>query len=222
MIKHAFLSVVAVSLLALLLGVYFSYNMDQSQNLGFPWQVNKQADGSTTVFQINLGKTTLGQAEKLFNESAELSLFKPKDNNAVVEAYFDKILIGGLSSKIIVSFSIDQSRIMTMFDRGVRISTLGSGTRRVTLSSEDQKGMRNEAITAITYLPSINLTDDLVEKRFGIPEKKISEQKNETVHWLYPEIGVDVALHKDEKEVILYVMPANFSKVIAPLENSAQ
>ena len=222
MIKHAFLSVLAVSILALLLGLYFSSNMDQSQNLGFPWQVNKHADGSTSVFQINLGKTTLGQAEKLFKESAELSLFKPKNNDAVIEAFFDKVLIGGLSSKIILSFSIDQSRIMPMLDSGVRISTLGSGTRRVTLSSDHQKGMRNEAISAITYLPSINLNDDLVEKRFGIPTKKISEQKNETVHWLYPDIGVDVALHEKEKEVILYVMPVNFSKVLAPLKNISQ
>ena len=71
-------------------------------------------------------------------------------------------------------------------------------------------------------MPSINLTDDLVEKRFGHPEKKIHEQKNGTVHWLYPQIGVDVALHEDEKEVIQYVLPADFSKILTPLENITQ
>ena len=220
MLKHAFLSVLAVSLLAMLLGIYFSSTMDKSQDIGFPWQVDKKPDGSISVFKIHLGKTTLGEAELLLNETAELSMFKPKDESAVIEAYFDKVLIGGLSSKIIVTFSIEPSKILSMYDRGVRISTLGSGTRRITLSSEDQTTMRNEKIHALTYLPSINLSEDLIEKRFGEPDRKISEQENEITHWLYSEIGVDVALHINSKEVIVYVMPENFSKILAPLESS--
>jgi len=217
MFKHAFLSVVAVSILALLLGVYFSSTMDKSQSLGFPWQITKQADGSTTVFQINLGKTTLGQVEALFHETAELSLFKPKDGHAVIEAYFGKVLIGGLSSKMIISFAIEQVQIVAMYDRGARISTLGDGTRRVTLSSEDQRNMSHEIVTSITYLPSINLTDELIEKRFGKPEKKITETDSATVHWLYPETGVDVVVHEKAKEVIMYVRPTDFSKILKPL-----
>ena len=123
MLKHAFLSVLAVSLLAMLVGVYFSADMDRSQALGFPWQIHKLDDGSTSVFQINLGKTTLGQTEKLFQETAELSLFKPREKSAVIEAYFNKVLIGGLSSKIIASFTIEEAKLISMFDRGVRIST---------------------------------------------------------------------------------------------------
>ena len=218
MLKHAFLSVLAISLLAMLLGVYFSTNRNPDQDLGFPWQVTNNADGSTTVFKIQLGKTTLGEIEQQFQESAELSMFKPKEGEAVVEAYFDKILIGGLSSKIIVSFSIDQNKIISMYDEGVRISTLGSGTRRITLSSEDQRSMRHEPANALTYLPSIQLSEDLIEKRFGVPGKKIRETKSDIVHWLYPDIGVDVALDSTAKENIVYVKPAEFSKILGPLE----
>ena len=217
MLKHAFLSVLAVSLLAMLLGVYFSSDIDKSQALGFPWQVKKHEDGSTSVFLIKLGTTTLGQSEKLFQEVAELSLFKPKDNDEVIEAFFNKVLIGGLSSKIIISFSLEKSQLVSMYDRGVRISTLGSGTRKVTLSSNDQVEMRNAVITAITYLPSINLSDDLVEKRFGKPENKIQDEQSGAMHWLYPEKGVDVVLHDSEKEVITYVLPAEFVKLTEPL-----
>ena len=56
MLKHAFLSVLAVSLLAMLLGIYFSSTMDKSQDIGFPWQVDKKPDGSISVFKIHLGK----------------------------------------------------------------------------------------------------------------------------------------------------------------------
>jgi hypothetical protein len=217
MLKHAFLSVLAVSLLAMLLGVYFSSDIDKSQALGFPWQITQHEDGATSVFKIKLGTTTLGQAEQLFQEVAELSLFKPKDKDAVIEAFFDKVLIGGLSSKIIISFSLEKSKLLSIYDRGVRISTLGSGTRKVTLSSNDQKEMRNEMITAITYLPSINLSDDLVEKRFGEPGNKIEDKKSGAMHWLYPKKGVDVVLHESEKEVITYVSPSEFFKITEPL-----
>jgi hypothetical protein len=217
MLKHTFLSVIGVSLLTLTIGVYFSSIMDKGQSLGFPWQVIKQADGSTSVFQIHLGKTTFGEVEKLFLESAKLSLFKPKNGDAVIEAYFDKVLIGGLSSKIIVSFAIEQTKIIAMYDRGARISTLGDGTRKVILGSADQRSMRGEIITGITYLPSINLDDELIEKRFGQPKQKITEKNNATVHWLYPEIGVNVALHENAKEVIMYVRPADFAKILDPL-----
>jgi len=219
MFKHTFLSVVAISLLAVLLGMYFSFNADRGQVLGFPWQINKLDDGSTSIFKINLGKTTLGQAEKLFQETAELSLFKPKEKDAVIEAYFNKVLIGGLSSKIIISFTLEKSQLMSMYDRGVRISTLGSGARRVTLSSSDQKEMRNAVVTAITYLPSINLSDELVEKRFGNPESKVADPESGAMHWLYPEKGADVVLHKNDKEIIVYVKPENFYKLTEPLKN---
>lgn len=221
MFKQTFLSVVGISILALVLGLYFSSGFNHNkQDLGYPWQVKHQPDGSITIFKINLGHTTLAQAESLFAEQAELSLFKPKDKEAVIEAYFDKILIAGFSSKLIISFSIDQSRIMGMYDRGARISTLGSGTRRVTLSSDDQVLIRNEAIASITYLQSANLTGAIIEKRFGKADQVIVEKKNETEHWLYPKLGVDVALHKDAKEVIMYVNPADFSKILTPLQNN--
>ena len=203
MIKHTFLSVLAISFLALVLGMYFSSDMDDSLHLGFPWQVVKHEDGSTSVFKIQLGKTIFSEVEQLFNEHAEVSLFKPKDKSAVIEAYFDKVLIGGLSSKIIISFSIDEKRLQDIFERGARISTLGSGTRRVTLSSDDQILIRNERVSSITYLPAINLTAELIEKRFGKPENKIIENNTDTEHWLYPDIGVDVVLNEKQKEVII-------------------
>lgn len=214
MFKYTFLTVLVVSLLAVVLGMYLSSDIDKSQVLGFPWQIKNLPDGSTSVFQINIGKTTLAQTEKLFQETAEISLFKAKEKDAVVEAYFNKVLIGGLSSKIVVSFSVKKSQLMSMYNKGARISTLGSGTRRVTLNSNDQILIRQAIITGITYLPSINLNAELIEKRFGQPEQKVIDQKSQAVHWLYPRIGVDVVLHNKKKEVISYVNPADFSKKI--------
>ncbi len=220
MSRHVFLNVFIISAIAVVIGVFLSPTEEHRNSLGFPWEITLMPDGSTSVFQINLGKTSLGEAEKLFGEVAELTLFKPRGGQSrpVIEAYFNEIQTGGLKAKMVLGFSLDQQQVMAIYDRGVRISTLGSGTRRVTLSSEDSRGMRSAVITSITYIPSINLQPMLVEKRFGKPASAIIEKDTGTVHLLYPEKGVDVALNDKAKEILQYVLPKDFSLLSDPLK----
>ena len=221
MTRHVFLTVLIASVIAVVLGVFLSPSEDDRKSLGYPWEISLMPDGTTSVFQINIGKTNLGEVENLFKEVAELTLFKPRGDGLqpVVEAYFDKIQTGGLKAKMILGFSLDEEQIMAMYERGVRISTLGSGTRRVTLSSQDDRDMRSAIITSLTYIPSINLQPSLVEKRFGKPASAIIEKDTGTVHWLYPDKGVDVALNEEAKEILQYVLPKDFSLLSDPLKN---
>lgn len=218
MTKSTFLFVVALSVIIFVIGMMLPTEIDDKRSIGFPWQIEKMEDGSISVFNINLGKTTMGEVEKLFKEEAKLTLFKPENGNAVIEAYFNDLFIGGLKSKMVLAFEIDQAEILQMYERGVRISTLGSGTRRVTLSSDDEKLMRTKTINNITYIPAVNLDAELIEKRFGAPTERITEEENGAEHWLYHEMGVDVALNQEGKEVIQYINPHEFEKIIAPLK----
>lgn len=217
-----FLKVLALSLVAVVLGIFATTLMKPAPSIGFPWQIEKQSDGTTKIFQINLGHTTLGEAEKLLTETATLTLFSPQQGSAVVEAYFNELFIGGLKSKMVLTFEVDQDDVDAMFERGIRISTLGSGTRKVTLHGDDQLRMRQKVITSMTYLPSINLQSELIEKRFGQPANKIMDAESGAEHWLYPDTGVDIVLHEKQKEVIQYVIPADFDKVQNPLLNNTQ
>ena len=169
------------------------------------------------VFQVHLGTTTLAQAQQLFQEGAELTLFDPKGEKPVIEAYFNDLYIGGLKSKMVVSFDLSDEKIEQIYNRGVRISTLGSGTRKVTLHADDVAWIKNQKIIALTYLPSINLDAELITNRFGNPEEKIADSISGAVHWLYPDMGVDVVLSDDHKEVVQYVMPVNFPRLVEPL-----
>lgn len=215
-----FLKVLGFSLLAVIAGVLLTVFMEPPASIGYPWQIEKQADGTTTVFQINLGHTTLGEAEKLLNETATLTLFYPQQGNAVIEAYFNELFIGGLKSKMVLTFELEPQDVNAMYERGIRISTLGSGTRKVTLHSDDELQMRSMAVTGMTYLPSINLQAELIEKRFGQPASKVSDDVGGAEHWLYPDSGVDIALHAEQKEVIQYVIPSDFDKLQLPLINN--
>ncbi len=222
--KHVFLSVLGVTLLALLVGVYLSSmstpsdNMDShfSENM-YPWQVIITPSGESRIFGLTLGRSTLQEAEQLFKEVSEITLFVPSDSSAVIEAFFEEIKIAGLKSKMIMTMDIPLSEAKLMFNRGVRIATLGSGTRKITLAGDDALKVRLSIIRAITYLPSIQLNEKLVEKRFGQPNKKIPDHKSDAVHWLYQDKGLDVVLSLKKKEVIQYVQPKNFDQLVQPL-----
>lgn len=217
MARHAFLSVMMLTMLALAVGLYLSSYNKLDSHAGFPWQVDLLDSGKTRVFSIVLGETKLIDAEKQFKAISELTLFSDRDNNLAVEAFFGDIKIAGLNSKMVLMIDLSQQQMEQMFQRGARISTLGSGTRKVTLSGEDVAVVRQAAVSSITYLPSINLADELIEKRFGEPQEKIIDSQSGAVHWLYPAMGVDVVLSESEKEVIQYVLPSKFDDLVQPL-----
>ena len=185
----------------------------------FPWQINQTVDGTTQVFGLTLGQSTLQQAEHVFQSEGELSLFEPAPDKGqrVVEAYFDKVNLGGLSAKCIAVMALTPEQLQTMFERGTRISTLGDGSRKVTLHAEDVAQVRATAIYSITYLPRIRLEKDLLEKRFGKPTQVITEKESNTRHWLYPQLGLDIALDEKNNAVLQYVAPAQFEQLVRPL-----
>ena len=183
-----------------------------------PWQIERLEDGSTRVFGLTLGKSTLQEAEQLFQEEAVISLFAKDDGERVVESFFKKVTLSGLKAKIVVVLDYSQPELQAVYDRGARIATMGSGQRKVTLSTDDVRDAMQRPIVTITYLPSANLDSELIEKRFGAPERKIQEEKSDIVHWLYPELGLDIVLSDEEKDVLQYTMPSRFDQLVAPLE----
>lgn len=226
--KNMFLTVLGASILALVLGVSLStmknaeYKSGSQVKTGFPWQIEILPSGNSRVFGLVIGQSTLGEAEQSFKEAAEITLFVAKKSAPVIEAYFSQVKIAGLKSKMVMSIELPQQQIEVMLNRGARIATLESGTREVTLSSEDAQSVRQLAISAITYLPSIHLDDELIERRFGLPSEKLADPESDAVHWLYPAKGLDIALSAKNKEVIQYVNPAKFDTLLLPLKEAAQ
>ena len=186
----------------------------------FPWQIEQTASGTTRVFGLTLDESTLQQAEQVFNAEAELSLFEPADKSRerVIEAYFDKVTLGGLSAKVVLVFDFTVNQMRAMYDRGTRISTLGDGSRKVSLHAEDIATVRRSPIASITYLPRIKLDATLLEKRFGKPVQVIKEKDSNMTHWLYPDKGLDVALDEQGNGVLQFVAPAQFEQLISPLQ----
>lgn len=214
--RHIFLSVLAFSIIAVVVGV-FVLPGKQQKDVRLPWQITITPDGDSRVLGVELGRTSLSDAELAFGEPAEVSLFARDDGSRVVEAYFDSVDISGIRARIVLVMSLDKAQIDAMYERGIRIANMGGGRRKVTLSDADMTALKSMPIGSMTYIPRANLDAELVQKRFGEPAARIAEAEGNTVHWLYPDKGLDIALNPEEKEVLQYVRPEDFERIRAPL-----
>lgn len=219
--RNIFLGVLAFTAVALIIAILIP-GQPKEQAVNLPWQVERTASGSARVFGLTLGESTLGMAEETLKEHAEVSMFVPKEGPSVVEAYFDAITLSGIRAKMVMVVALEEAQAQRAYDRGLRIATLGSGNRKVTLAPEDLEVVRRSPVRSITYIPKINLDKEIIVKRFGEPTLLIKEEEEETTHYLYPRLGVDVAFHPRHKEVIQYVAPGQFDLLLEPLQEKGK
>lgn len=184
-----------------------------------PWLIEQTPEGGTTAFGFTLGQTTLGEVRKVFKEEGKINLFAsgPGDaRNYTVEAYFEQIYLHRLRADFVLSLDASQEMLAAMFDQGLRISQIGSGSKKVKLDPEDIHTLLSVPISTITYLPMARLDEDLLEKHFGKPDEKRTEE-NGVIHWLYPARGLDIGREPDGSCVMQYVDARDFTNVIEQL-----
>ena len=184
-----------------------------------PWRTTTSAAGQTQVFGFTLGETSLKEVRELFGQEGTINLFETpgRTERYGVEVYFEQVYLQSLRADFVVTVDVDQETLGAMYERGLRISQLGSGSKKVKLDPVDVEALLPRPIRAITYLPQARLDDPLIEKRFGTPAERRAEPETGIVHWLYPERGIDIARDPNGKVVIQYVRPADFAGVLAPL-----
>jgi len=207
------------SVAALAIGIFLSNSNDERplDTDDLPWRIEHTADGDTRVFGLTLDRSTLADAERHLKASAELSLFVTPAGKYILEAYFDDVNLAGLAAKIVIVIDVPHATLEQIFSRGTRVSALGDGTRKVSLAGEDMALARRSPIASLTYLPRIRLDATQIEHRFGKPQLRIREAKNDTIHWLYPELGLDASLQTSAPSMLQYVAPRHFSALLAPL-----
>jgi hypothetical protein len=184
-----------------------------------PWLVTVDPAGHTQVFGFTLGQTTLAEVRTLFADEGTINLFETRDQGEHygVEAFFEQVYLQSLRANFVFTLDLDQATLTPMYERGLRISKVGSGARKVKLDPADVDTLLERPIRSITYLPQARLDEDLIAKRFGTPEETRTEPETGIVHWLYPERGMDIARDPKGKVVIQYVNPGDFTALLAPL-----
>jgi hypothetical protein len=205
-------------LLAVALAVYPFLNPREHGDTvtGLPWQIDIQPDGSTQVFGLHIGSSRLSDAYEFLGNDMELAIIAASDEAGTLEMYYGHYQAGLLSGKLVLQASASEQDIGRWRENAAKSEYMASGkAKKYTLSDADSALVLQEKITGITFIPSVNLDEEVILARFGQPEKKIV--LSDVTHYLYPANGLDIALYKEAKEVLQYVSPGDFSRLTRPL-----
>ena len=191
----------------------------QDEKVRLPWRVTTNRIGDTQVFGFTLGETPLSELRRFFGEDGTINLFEtPGAREPLgVEVYFDQVYLQSLRADFVITLDVDQAALRPMYERGLRISQMESGDKRVKLDPTDVETLLERPIRSITYLPQARLDTETIQKRFGTPSERRLDPSNGIIHWLYPDRGFDIARNTQGKIVIQYVNRADFSRLALPL-----
>jgi hypothetical protein len=215
--RKLLLWIVAGTLIALALAVLLPGGRAPEREPRLPWQIETLPDGSARVFGLTLGESSLTDARQVLGADGALTLFRSPEGDISLEAYFERLFISGLKANLVLNLELDPAEAQALYDRGQRVSQLGSGTQKVELAALDQERIAAAPIRLITYLPTADLEPDLLGRLFGEPTRRFAEPDSGIEHWLYPDKGLDIAINPEGKEVFQYIAPSRFGELAAPL-----
>lgn len=195
----------------------FLYPGEPTKKEDLPWHVEHPTPDSVRIFGLTLGQSTTNEAESRFKEEAKPSLFKSPDGKLVAEVFFEQVELAGLRSRVVLTIAVPETELKGMYERGLRMAATGSG-KKITMTPDDIARLRTLPIASLTYMPGLRVEEEMFLKRFGQPAQRIREKNSGTIHWLYPQNGLDIALGGGEKPLLQYVPPKEFDKLISPLQ----
>lgn len=203
------------ALLAFVLLAYPFFNKSENTDIitGLPWQVDVLPDGSTQVFGLHLGVSKLSDVLGILgDDDVDLAIIAAADEVGSLEMYYGHYRAGVIAGKLVVQASASEQDIQDWRERAVKFDYMASGqAKKYSLSADDLKLALNEMVTGLTFIPALNLDEEIILARFGEPAERV--QLDGVTHYLYPGKGLDIALLKEGKDVIQYIAPNSFQNI---------
>ncbi len=176
-----------------------------------PWQITVLNPHTTHVLDLDIGRSTLGDAVKVLRSEYNLAWFDNPDNSISLEAYFIRVSLSGLRAKIVLG--LDPANLDIDYLKQNSGKPKVQTSRSIKYPLDDLANtLKDRVIQSLTYIPTINLDQDLILSHFGKPQKKVSIDEN-TQFWLYPQKGLVINWNRKAKEAFHYTVPANFETV---------
>ncbi len=209
MIKTITLAIIIIGSLAF----FWVINDDRQNQLAnrLPWQVTNNADGTTRVLGVNIGKVTFKELMFKLQHLAEPAIFESPDGNLTLEAYFGKKKFAMLEARLVVEMDATQEVLKSMLAENTKREATPSNNWKYSLNVKNTKIANSLRIWRLIYLP---VTDYELKqmKFFGEPEEKL--KINETAeYWLYPSKGVALLYDTAGKEIFYYVARKDFKRL---------
>jgi hypothetical protein len=218
----ALITFAALALSALFVWLGSGHTPDESAP---PWQVRTFEDGGSEVLGLRLGPhaSTLGEARQRLGgarDDLQIAIIASSGDPGALEAYQDNASAGGITGKVIVSVALNATDIEHLKRTAVKSEPLESGGRRYSLPATEIAALLPQPISGITFIPAAQLDEAMVSQRFGPPAQRI-RGNDHLEHWLYPNVGLSLALDSKGKELLQYVAPTQFGQLRDPLIKAA-
>ena len=190
---------------------------------GAPWQVDVPAPGRSRVFSLDLPGTTLADARRRWGEDLSAAVIAARDGPPALEAYVERFDAGGIGGRLLLVFELPAPTLARWRDT-LPAEAIESG-RRHALNDAAWAELGGAALVGLSFIPAAQLDADILNARFGAPAERIAadgQTDGRLEHWLYPTLGLAVALDAKGRDVLQYVAPADFERrLVAPLRAPA-
>ena len=206
------LSIIAGFVLVVTAILFFTHNSGPKTYTNLPWQITTTDDGSSKVFGVELESTSFSDAALALGYDREIAVIIDQQDNAKLEMYFTHFRAGPLQGKLVVTASSEPTLLRQLAENALESEYLGTGSRKFTLSATPPELAANLPVKTLTFIPTAQLDREVVETRFGTPAEVITVDDN-SVHMLYPKLGLDVVINKEGKETLQYVAPRSFEQL---------
>ena len=183
---------------------------------GLPWQIELLPDGTSKVFGVTLGQSTLGEAREQLGDDMELAIIVVAADDHGLEMFYSHYTAGVFSGKLIVAADIGPDTLEQLLDRAVNAEYLESGARKFHVNPDDLPVAYQAAVKSITFIPGIALDEQTALKHFGTPAETI-RPSDQVAHLLYPDKGLDLTIDQNGKDILQYVAPREFADLRDPL-----
>ena len=214
------LSVVGLVLLALIIPFFLPGTPPagmEDPNRNLPWQITVDGQGNSEVFGLTPGRSTLADVRQRLGNDMEIAIIAAPDEVGELEAYYGQVALGFVLGRLILTLDATPEALVAMRERALKAEHMESTTKKITLHPEDLTRAETLPIRAIGLIPNANLDEATLLQRFGTPGERIPAGETLT-HFLYPHLGLDVALDTKGKEILQYVPPRDFeARIRAPL-----
>jgi hypothetical protein len=180
------------------------------QRTDLPWLVTVEPDGSSRVFDLHIGTSTLKDAIAKFGNPEAVALYIRESGTRDLETYFGTVSMGPLKAKIILNLLVDGKRLDEFEANAIKQEFSAEGDKKLLLDSEDKQSLGDARIAGITYIPTYKgLEADFFRERFGEPAAwKVEDEEH--VQWFYPDIGLTLLMSTEGREILQYRMPRDF------------
>jgi hypothetical protein len=204
-----------LALVAVMLGAFYLFApppdpAKMQARTDLPWQITVKPDGTSRVFDLDLGDATLADAMAKFGGLEGMALFEHEDGDLVLEGYFGNVQMGPLKAKVIVSLAAPREELAAMRARATNREGSPSGDWKYPLP-DLPSDHADRLLRGISYIPGTRSLDaEFFRERFGEPASTLQESET-AVSWFYPDLGLTVLIDDKAREVLEYRPPRDFA-----------